>query len=238
MMSDLFELIAGAPKPAPLDRPLRMLELFAGLGGGSSGFKARGHQVVTTDFDPQFNCDVTGDILDDDTVNALVALGPFDFVWASPPCEGFSVMNIGKNWYHDHTPKTDRAREAMSILHRTVELLEGGIFGRNAPWVIENPRAKMRKMPIMQDLDRSTVWYCRYGLTIAKPTDIWTSKGLLDYWTPRPECHNGNPDHQRATRGSKTGVQGIASSPERALVPYQLSEEICLAVEKMLLEQP
>ena len=45
-----------------------------------------------------------------------------------------------------------------------------------ALWFIENPRAVLRKMPFMPNGDsRHEVWYCQYGDTRAKPTDIWTN---------------------------------------------------------------
>ena len=50
----------------------------------------------------------------------------------------------------------------------------------------------------MQDFERTTVWYCKYGDTRAKTTDIWTNNlyNLLNSkgWNPRPECFNGNKD--------------------------------------------
>ena len=52
---------------------------------------------------------------------------------------------------------------------------------------------------------------CRYGDIRMKPTDIWTNH-------PNPQfkmCHNGNPDHVAAPRGSKTGTQGLKNSRER-----------------------
>ena len=30
----------------------------------------------------------------------------------------------------------------------------------------------------MQEFKRHTVWYCKYGDSRAKPTDIWTSKTM------------------------------------------------------------
>ena len=50
---------------------------------------------------------------------------------------------------------------------------------------------KLRKLNIItQDgFLRRTVWYCQYGETRAKPTDIWTNDWM---WIPRNPCHNGN----------------------------------------------
>ena len=72
---------------------------------------------------------------------------------------------------------------------------------------------------------RHTVWYCKYGDSRAKPTDIWTNCYL---WKPREQCKNGNPEcnHIRAPRGAKTGTQGLKGNMERSLIPKELCEEI------------
>ena len=55
-----------------------------------------------------------------------------------------------------------------------------------------------------------------------KPTDIWTN---LD-WKPKAMCKNGQPCHEAAPRGSKTGTQGLKNNYERSKIPYFLSREI------------
>ena len=94
---------------------------------------------------------------------------------------------------------------------------------------IENPRGLLRKQKFMQDFERTTVWYCKYGDTRAKPTDIWTNNlyNLLK-WNPRPECFNGNKDchHESAPRGSRTGTQGLKGNYERSKIPHELCIEI------------
>jgi hypothetical protein len=204
---------------------LTVLDLFAGLGGWSAAFRDRGHHVVTVDVDPAFGCTITADVLRLPT-RTLRDYGPFDAVLASPPCEGFSVMNIGRNWYHDHTPKTDTARMGLRLVVRTRAIID-----TLAPawFIIENPRAKLRKMPVMYDLDRRTVTYCQYGAEYMKPTDLWG--GFPPSLVLFPPCHNGAPCHVRAPRGSRTGIQGSMSPAERARVPYALSRQVCEAME-------
>ena len=72
---------------------------------------------------------------------------------------------------------------------------------------------------------RNTVWYCKYGDTRAKPTDIWTND--LN-WIPRNQCHNGNKEchHQPAPRGSQTGTQGLKNAYEKSKIPPELFYEI------------
>ena len=86
-------------------------------------------------------------------------------------------------------------------------------------WFIENPRGGMRKMTWMQGLPRYTVTYCQYGDTRMKPTDIWTNHPNPKF---KPPCHNGDPCHEPAPRGSKTGTQGLKSSIDRSRIPHKL----------------
>ena len=89
-------------------------------------------------------------------------------------------------------------------------------------YFIENPRGLMRKMGAVEHLNRHTVTYCQYGDKRMKPTDIWTN---LD-WKPREMCKNGQPCHESAPRGSRTGTQGLKNNYERSKVPYELCKEI------------
>lgn len=194
---------------------MKLLELFCGTKSIGKEFEKVGFKVISLDFDAQFNATFTRDIL---TVPDDFFSG-FDAVWASPPCNAFTVALIGRNWYHDHTPKNDLARQGMAILEKTVAIIK---YINPAMFWIENPRGKMRRMPIMQQFDRRTVSYCQYGDSRMKPTDIWTNTN----WTPRPICSNGDNCHESAPRGSKTGTQGIKRSRDRAVIPMELCREL------------
>jgi hypothetical protein len=203
-----------------------MLDLFAGLEGWSEPWREMGHDVFSVDIDPRFDVDLHADILE---------LHPLDLPWqpdvilASPPCETFSMMSVGKYWTQGNAPKNDKAALHYKLVDKTLRLVED-----LAPraWLIENPRAKLRVMPLMLALPRRTVWYCQYGLPVAKPTDLW---GTVPGWTPRPECANGRPDHIAAPRGSRTGTQGKYNDPAlRAKVPYHLSEEVMMCASQWI----
>lgn len=212
-----------------MTRRLNILDLFSGLHGWAEPFLARGHRVTTSDLDPRFDCTVTGDFLDPNVRETLEMFGPFDLILASPPCEGFSVASIGKAWKiidGVRVPQTDTARLGLSLLEATVAFCENA----GAPFLIENPRGMMRKMDVVQHLERRTVTYCQYGQTNMKPTDLF-GPGPAG-WTPRPACKNGDPCHESAPRGAKTGTQGIKGYALRSKIPYALALEVCLAAEK------
>lgn len=205
---------------------MRVLDLFAGAGGERrrQQIEARGHEYVTIDYDPSFGCSRTTDVFD---LTAADVAG-FDFIWASPPCEAFSVASIGHHWgggFRAYEPKTEHASLSQRLVEHVRSLIE-----HTSAWIIENPRGVLRKLPCVAGLPRHTVTYCRYGDTRMKPTDLW---GHVPGWTPRPMCKNGDACHVRAVRGSKTpgSTQGTRGSAERAIVPWQLWDEILTALE-------
>lgn len=182
----------------------KVLDLLSGLKGWSAAFTDRGHDVTTLDLDPRFGADHVRDLM---TVGDLSELGgPFDVVLASPPCECFSVMTIGRNWNKDRTPKTERAAAALALAHHTFALIEAA---KPKWYVVENPRGMLRKVaPRPPD---ATVWYCRYGAPYGKPTDLWTNLngGMPTGWAL---CRPMGWDHEYAPRGSDAGTQRRTSS--------------------------
>lgn len=181
---------------------MKVLDLFAGLKGWSQPWADRGHETFSIDYDIRFDVDAHLDINDVFGVLEAVPWRP-DVILASPPCESFSVMTIGRNWNLDHTPKTDKARIAMELVRSTRAIIEAF---EPAFFVIENPRAKLRKLDILADYERRTVTYCQLGERVMKPTDLWggfpPSLVLPEMCKPRSACHIS------AARGSTTGTQG------------------------------
>jgi hypothetical protein len=202
---------------------MKILELYAGSRSIGKAGEQLGHQVFSSDIEQFGGIDYVVDILEFD-YNKV----PFipDMIWASPPCQGFSVASIGKNWNFDNTPKTDSARLGIKLALKTIEIINYYLkLNPNLIWFIENPRGKLRKMDFMQDFINHTVTYCQYGDTRMKPTDIWTNS---KNWKPRPMCKNGDKCHVSAPRGSRTGTQGLVGDYERSKNP----DELCIEVIK------
>lgn len=202
---------------------MRVLDLFAGLKGWSEPFEERGHEVFSIDIDPRFDVSLHKDMLQ--VTPADIPWRP-DVILASPPCEGFSVLQIGRNWNKDHTPKTDKARLAVALVEKTIELIDAL---QPDYFIIENPRAKLRKLPMMQRFERRTVTYCQYGEHRMKPTDLWG--GFPETLVLHPPCKNGMSCHVRAPRGSTTGSQGMDAAVS-AKIPRALSLAVCEALEQ------
>jgi hypothetical protein len=201
---------------------MNVLELFSGTGSFSKVAYAAGHTVTTVDNNQQFNPTYCYDIMD------IQSLEEFDVIWASPPCQCFSVASIGHHWTggrQAYEPKTEDAKQSIELVRHTVELI---LASNPKVVIIENPRGVLRKLGLIP-YPLKTAWYCQYGDERAKPTDFWTN---LNDWQPK-RCYNGCPDHAEARRGAKTGTQGRKGA--RAEVPVRLCEEILIECEKVVL---
>lgn len=108
-------------------RPLA-LDLFCKAGGASKGLHDAGFDVVGVDWEPQPRYPFT--FVQADATRPPFDLGAFAFIWASPPCQKFSI----------NTPAERRAAHPDLIDPIRKLLVQSG-----RPWVIENvPLAPIR----------------------------------------------------------------------------------------------
>jgi hypothetical protein len=199
-------------------------DFFSGTGSSTQAFRDAGHTVFTFELDPSFEATENVDILLLNAEDLMTKYGRPDFIWASPPCTAFSVASIGYHWTggkQAYIPKTEFAKFSQELVAHTVKLIKE--LNPTKGWLMENPRGMLRKLPIVANLPRRTITYCRYGDTRMKPTDLW---GYVSNWLPRPMCKNGDTCHVSAPRGARTGTQGLKGARERSKVPYELGKEL------------
>lgn len=202
---------------------INILELFSGTESFSKCASQRGYNIFTIDSDIKFNPTLCKDILE---VNKNDIPFHPDIIWASPPCQCFSVASISKHWkggHRSYIPSTTEALISIELIKKTVNLIDEL---NPTYYFIENPRGVLRKLNLIP-YPRKTCCYCQYGDKRMKPTDIWTN---LELWEPKM-CKNGNPDHEPSPRGSKTGTQGLTNKIERARVPEILCDELLDIIE-------
>jgi len=158
-----------------------------------------------------------------------------DIVWGSFDCTTYSIASCSTHRENSITPKTDYAKKCDWVNQNFIKCLNDWLeINPDMEFFLENPVGMLKKMPFMQGFTMHTVWYCQYGDTIAKPTNIWTNSKT---WVPRPVCKNHtydkawnktstHCDHQSARRWSKTWTQWKKWSYERSRIPKELCEEI------------
>ena len=208
---------------------MKVLELFAGTRSISRAFEARGHETFSIEWDKQ-HPDISwyADIGTVTTQDILERFGVPDVVWASPDCTSYSIAAISHHRIKEAdgnlAPKSDYAKFCDKVNKHVIEMINELLeINPNMIYFIENPRGGMRKMNFMKGLPRSTVTYCQYGDTRMKPTDLWTNHPNPQF---KPMCKNGDPCHEAAPRGSKTGTQGRKNAKERSRIPKLLCEHI------------
>ena len=204
---------------------MKVLELFAGSRSIGKAFEQSGHDVFSVEWDRDFeNIDLYEDIMNLTADDILQHFGKPDIIWASPDCTTYSIAAISHHRRREINgnlaPVSDYAKFCDRVNQHVLCLILA-LMPRY--WFIENPRGGLRKMNFMNGLPRHTVTYCQYGDTRMKPTDIWTNHPNPKF---KPVCHNGDPCHEKAPRGSRTGTQGLNGSKERSVIPTKLCEHI------------
>ena len=210
---------------------MKVLELFAGTRSIGKAFEEKGHEVFSVEWDRSFeNIDLYKDIYELSAKEILDKFGKPDVIWASPDCSSYSIAAISHHRKREENgnlaPVSEYAKFCDRVNQHTLNLI---MTLSPKYWFIENPRGGMRKMDFMHGLTRYTVTYCQYGDTRMKPTDIWTNH-------PDPKfkrmCKNGDPCHEKAPRGSRTGTQGLNGSKERSVIPVELCRHIVKICEE------
>jgi len=208
---------------------MQIVEFFSGTGTISKYFREAGHEALTIDSNPELHPDMVADISTLFTGMLPVRFQNPDVVWASPPCNCFSVIR-NYAYFYKGKPRNQKTRDAISLVLRTLWLIDNL---KPKYFFIENPRGMLRMMPFMKHVGRRrTVTYCQYGEKYQKPTDIWTN---CYQWRTRKPCKANYPCHVAAPRQQNawkiTGTLALKNAEVRAKIPDELAKEIVEACE-------
>ena len=190
-------------------RPI-VLDLFSGTGSATQPFVECGrHRVIRIDIagKPDIRADVRHLPLGD---------APLQFIWASPPCQGFSVAGIPHHWKGYRPDAT--AKMAIVLEQAAFRFIASH---PEAKYVVENPSGLMRKYALGYT---EQVFYCSYGATFKKPTDLWHNLPVRFALPCAP--------HTPSSRGSHDpySIQGMRDPAKRAMIPRHLPEAVHRAV--------
>ena len=109
------------------DKKPLALELFCGTKSFKKVFKKQ-FDVISLDINEKFNPDILSDILKWDYKNEEILKNKtVQFIWASPPCQEYSIANTGGN--RDIVG-------ANKIVKRVLEIIK---YFKPKYWCIENP---------------------------------------------------------------------------------------------------
>lgn len=201
-----------------------IFDFFSGTGSATKAFADCGHTVIHVELDESFEAHER-DILKLTADGLIAKYGQPDFVWASPPCQKFSVASLWKYWQKGDpypTPKHPSVYEAIDLIKHTLKLIED--LNPTKGWILENPRGMLRKQEFILKYPRTTVTYCAYGDTRMKPTDLW---GVVNNWQPRPMCRPKATCHESSPAGTNAGGTGkLKNAKLRSMIPYALGSDL------------
>lgn len=207
-----------------------MIDLCSGLGGASEAAIDRGWEVWRIDNDPKF-VNVPNTIIHNiKDYRELDLPEHVDFVWASPPCNCFSIASVYRHWDKDtKRPKHKGVIDAMRIVFWCMDFID---YIKPKYWVIENPRGMMRQIlgEPGKVLPGVTTYLYSWGSPQMKPTDLWGILPDID-WPPNPTKIKPSPTKYAGC--GKDGHKDMRPSnkEERAKMPYKLGEALCKAIE-------
>lgn len=194
------------------------LDLCSGLGGASQPALDRGWRVIRVDMDPRFKPDIVADVR-----SLPLKSFPIDVLWASPPCQEFSKFEM--RCFFPNPPPPDLSI-AIGIVTAIARL-------NPRYWAVENVRASRRWLtqlfgPVRFRNTGHAVWTNVPALW----PQIAPRKGGMGYWKPGRWGPMGRADRKR-----NHGLHGSLvekDAARAAIVPYEIGEAICIAVERRL----
>ena len=98
----------------------RALDLFCGAGGVCAGLQEAG--FIVTGIDIKEQPDYPGKFILGDALDPPVDLKDFDFIWASPPCQAYSVANNSHK--AEHPMLIEKTRKLLAQHYNHVTCIE------------------------------------------------------------------------------------------------------------------
>jgi hypothetical protein len=212
---------------------MRLLEIFSGTGSIGKPWREAGHDVISIDIEGRYNPEICEDILQLSYQDLPVP----DVIWASPPCQQYSIARSKAK-----VPR--QLQKADALAKRAWEIIQFfRVLNSNLLFFIENPDSSLlwKREVAIPFTPQIRLDYCAFGAPYRKRTRIATNADL----TPRPLCNPAicpacvdGRHRMSAQKGPSRGNDfqlDSCSTDQLHTIPKELCEEIyCVCVSAQL----
>lgn len=152
---------------------MKSIDLFCGAGGAAMGLHQAGFEVTGIDIVYQKNFPWNRRLIVKDVMTVSIDyLREFDLIWASPPCQKYSIMRRGRWKKREHPDLIEPVRKMLK---------ESG-----KPYVIEN-------VPGAPLIDPVMLCGSMFGLEINEGNQIRRHRSFeCSFPARQPECRHNN----------------------------------------------
>jgi hypothetical protein len=207
-----------------------LLNLFSGTDSVATPWREAGHATISVDIDGRFGADIVQDVLQLD----YRALPTPDVIWASPPCEQYSIARSKAKRPRNLTLADALASKAWEIISHFLML------NPELLWSVENPDSSLLwKRDVSAPFQPQVrLDYCQYGTAYRKRTRIATNVA----WAPRALCDPATCPACVDKKHVMSAQKGPSGNNDRRLdncsvdqlhaLPRELCEEILCVCER------
>lgn len=172
-----------APSATLEPKKMKVLNLYAGIGGNRAQWNDDWYEVTAVEYDPQIAAIYAAHFPNDEVVVGdaheylRMNFEKFDFIWTSPPCQTHSKFRRNMTYLHPGRPQYDRPEYPKMELYEEIVFLMHNFDGL---WSVENvvPYYEPLIEPTFK-IERHLYWanFDVVPETFVQPKGVWGGKG-------------------------------------------------------------
>ncbi len=206
------------------------MKYYLDLCSGSQSMKDFNNDLkyISLDIEPKYKPHILINLLEWDYKKYFKKNGKPDFIWFSPPCNEYSILNFARP---DKIPDIEGSNK---IVKKGLEIFKFV----NCPFVIENPQTgTLKNQNILNEIPFTDVDYCRYGFPYRKRTRLWNNINLKGKKCIKKECPfvvNGRHIYSIGNSKYKTNVKEIGNKKSRLEQRYAVPEPLLNEIKNLV----
>jgi len=204
---------------------------YLDLCSGSKSMKTFNNEwdYVSLDIEEKYEPEILTSILDWDYKEYFKTNNTPCFIWFSPPCNEYSILN------HARPDKIPDIEGSNKIVRKGLEIIEYA----KCPFVIENPQTGcLKNQGILDDIDFTDVDYCQYGYPYRKRTRLWHNINFIGNKCVKSECEfvkDGRHQYSIGNSSYKTNVKEIGNKKSRLEQRYSIPTKLLNQIKNKLI---